>query len=115
MTKLMNKKCVPCEGGEPPLPPNRIRKLINELDGWRLNDVETEISHYFKFTNFYKTIAFVNAIAWIAHHENHHPRLEVGYHYCIVHYTTHAAKGLTENDFICAAKIDELMRLGTEF
>ncbi|HAT8983211.1 TPA: 4a-hydroxytetrahydrobiopterin dehydratase, partial [Legionella pneumophila subsp. pneumophila] len=67
------------------------------------------IKRAFSFKNFYETMAFVNAIAWIANIENHHPDLEVGYNYCRVHFMTHALNGLTHNDFICAAKIDKLL------
>jgi 4a-hydroxytetrahydrobiopterin dehydratase len=63
----------------------------------------------FEFKNYYKTMAFVNAVAWIAHQENHHPDLFVGYNRCRVQYTTHAIAGLSENDFICAAKVDALI------
>ena len=69
----------------------------------------TEIRREFAFKGFYKTMGFVNAVAWIANGEGHHPDLEVGWGRCLVRYTTHAVDGLTENDFICAAKIDALM------
>lgn len=111
MTKLINKKCLPCESGSTPLPADRIRKLVSDLPGWRANDVETEIYKKFEFNNFYRTMSFVNAVAWVANGENHHPILEVSYDYCIVRYSTHAVNGLTENDFICASKIDELIQL----
>lgn len=108
MTKLINKHCVPCDANTAPLALDKLHKLIEQLDGWRFNDVETHVTKFFKFPNFYKTMAFVNAVAWIAHNENHHPSLDVGYEHVRVTYSTHAAKGLTENDFICAAKVDEL-------
>ena len=63
----------------------------------------------YHFLNYYETMAFVNAVAWIAHRENHHPDLEVGYKECCVRYSTHAIGGLSENDFICAAKVDRLL------
>jgi 4a-hydroxytetrahydrobiopterin dehydratase len=65
----------------------------------------TAIERHFIFKNFHQTMAFTNAVAWIAHQENHHPDLKIGYQNCIVTYSTHAINGLTENDFICAAKI----------
>ncbi|EKD54225.1 MAG: pterin-4-alpha-carbinolamine dehydratase [uncultured bacterium] len=105
---LQAKKCLPCEGGVPPLPSEKVSKLLGEVKNWEVNAEKTMIERRFAFKNFYKTMAFVNAIAWIANQENHHPDMEVGYNYCVVHYTTHAIKGLSENDFICAAKINAL-------
>jgi 4a-hydroxytetrahydrobiopterin dehydratase len=83
--------------------------LLKQLDGWTLADDAKMISRDYQFKGFYKTMAFVNAIAWIANSENHHPDLEVGYGHCLVKYNTHAIDGLSENDFICAAKIDALI------
>lgn len=80
-----------------------------QAKGWRLNDKATEISRTFEFKNFYETMGFVNAVAWIANHEDHHPDIEVSYKRCLVRYSTHAIKGLSMNDFICAAKINELL------
>lgn len=101
---LSEKRCTPCAGGTPPLPPEKIDQLLPSLDGWQ--QTGGEISKTFQFRNYYETIAFVNAIAWISHRENHHPDLEVGYRQCRVRYSTHAIGGLSENDFICAAKIE---------
>jgi 4a-hydroxytetrahydrobiopterin dehydratase len=67
------------------------------------------IRREFRFKNFYETMAFVNAVAWISHREDHHPDLELGYNHCVVHYSTHATGGLSENDFICAARVDALL------
>ena len=105
---LTSKHCVPCEGGVPALTKEQREKLLGTVNNWQVNNEGTIITRRFTFKGFYKTMAFVNAVAWIANQENHHPDLEVGYNYCTVHYTTHAIKGLTENDFICAAKIDAL-------
>jgi 4a-hydroxytetrahydrobiopterin dehydratase len=66
----------------------------------------------FQFKNYYETMAFVNAVAWVAHREDHHPDLEVGYNKCTVRYSTHSVGGLSENDFICAAKVDSLLANG---
>ena len=82
--------------------------LLPELRDWKL-DRNQSISRRFEFDDFYETMAFVNALAWIAHREDHHPDLEVGYKTCNVRYATHAVNGLSENDFICAAKIDALV------
>ncbi len=105
---LSDKHCVPCEGGVAPLSKEKVQELLSTLTDWKVNTENTRITRHFSFKNFYKTMAFVNAIAWMANQENHHPDLEVGYNYCIVHYATHAIKGLSENDFICAAKVDAL-------
>jgi len=101
---LSDKTCSPCEGGTSPLPQENIDRLLQSLDGWA--QTGGEISKIFQFHNYYETMAFVNAIAWISHRENHHPDLEVGYRQCRVRYSTHAIGGLSENDFICAAKIE---------
>jgi 4a-hydroxytetrahydrobiopterin dehydratase len=101
---LSEKSCLPCEGGSAPLPQERIDQLLPSLAGWAQTGME--ISKTFRFRNYYETMAFVNATAWISHRENHHPDLEVGYQQCRVRYTTHAIGGLSENDFICAAKIE---------
>lgn len=76
---------------------------------WKIHDDDLEIQRTFAFKNYYQTIAFVNALAWIAHREDHHPELQVSYKHCVVHYSTHSVGGLSENDFICAAKIDALL------
>jgi 4a-hydroxytetrahydrobiopterin dehydratase len=108
MSELSNKSCKPCEGGAPALARAEAQKLLAQIPEWSLNDGANEINRSFKFKNYYETMAFVNALAWIAHREDHHPDLEVGYSRCLVRYSTHAVKGLSENDFICAAKIDVL-------
>lgn len=105
---LQSKRCLPCEGGVPALTKDKVTTLLSEVEEWKVNAENTIITRRFAFKNFYKTMAFVNAIAWIANQENHHPDMEVGYNYCVVHYTTHAINGLSENDFICAAKVDAL-------
>ncbi len=110
MTDLVNKHCQSCEGGVAPLNADQARVMIGEIHAdWQLNDAGNEISRSFKFKNYYQTIAFVNALAWVSHQEDHHPDLEVGYSRCLVRYSTHAIGGLSDNDFICAAKIDALI------
>lgn len=108
MSELRTIRCVGCEGGIPALTRDEISKLLPEVKGWEVSKDETFISKRYSFKGFYKTMAFVNAVAWIANQENHHPDMEVGYNYCLIKYTTHAVNGLTKNDFICAAKIDSL-------
>lgn len=109
MSQLTEKSCTPCEGGVPPLDDAAVSALLGKIHAdWALNDSGKEIRREFRFKGYYKTIAFVNAVAWIANSEGHHPDLEVSYNRCLVRYTTHAIDGLTDNDFICAAKIDAL-------
>ena len=109
MTDLTKKSCKSCEPGTPPLTRDRAADLIQRTPGWALNEAATEISRTFKFKNYYETLAFVNAQAWIVHREDHHPDLEVGYNRCHMRFSTHSVKGLSENDFICAAKINTLL------
>ncbi len=106
---LTSKTCKPCEGGVAPLSAAEIAPLLDKLDGWEAKDGEIAKTHH--FADYYQTMAFVNAVAWLSHRENHHPDLEVGYNRCRVRYSTHAIGGLSENDFICAAKVDGLFRL----
>lgn len=109
MEDLTQKHCLPCEGGVPALDAKAVTQYLKHLPEWKVNSDNKEISRDFKFKNYYHTMAFVNAIAWMAHQENHHPDLEVGYNHCRVRYSTHAIGGLSENDFICAAKVDALL------
>jgi 4a-hydroxytetrahydrobiopterin dehydratase len=104
---LAARHCQPCEGGTPPLAEEEIGRMLARLEGWEYE--EGEIRKTFHFKNYFRTMAFVNATAWISHRENHHPDLQVGYNTCRVSYRTHAIGGLSENDFICAARIDALM------
>jgi len=106
---LITRHCKPCEGGVDPLDRSESERLCAELTGWQLDAAAAEIARAFRFRNFHETMEFVNALAWVAHREDHHPDLEVGYSRVNVRYTTHAIGGLSENDFICAAKIDELL------
>ena len=110
MSGLSSKRCVPCEGGTNALETARAEELLGELHGdWAISEDGKEIRRDFMFKGYYRTMAFVNALAWIANNEGHHPDLEVGYNHCLVRYTTHAIDGLSENDFICAAKVDALL------
>jgi len=109
MSDLTAKRCKPCEGGVPPLSADEAQSLLAKLSsGWVLSKEAPVIRREFKFKDFYRTMSFVNALAHIANIEDHHPDLEVGYGYCRVQFSTHAIKGLSENDFICAAKIDQI-------
>ena len=106
MSDLTTKKCKPCEGGVDPLRPAEVENLRKHLNGWDL--AGGAIVKTYSFKSHYETLAFVNAAAWISHRENHHPDMTVGYNACRVSYVTHAISGLSENDFICAAKLDAL-------
>ena len=111
MSELAQKKCKPCEGGAAPLTRSAAEALLARLDGWKLAADQLSIRRELAFKDFYRTMSFVNAVAHVANIEDHHPDLEVGYNYCRIRFTTHAIKGLSENDFICAAKIDQIPRL----
>ncbi len=107
--QLEQRKCIPCEGGMAPLTRDRIDTLLAQIPGWSLSDDGKRIGRRFEFKGFYKTMAFINAMAWIANQEGHHPDFDAGYNFCRVHFTTHAIDGLSENDFICAAKLNALL------
>ena len=111
MTELAKKRCIPCEGGVKPLDAVQTAQLLKQLTAdWKVINDGKAIEATFNFKNYYPTTAFVNAVAYIAHREDHHPDITFGYKTCTVRYWTHASNGLTENDFICAAKVDELLR-----
>lgn len=110
MSELAKKRCVPCEGNVAPLDLGRASKLKEQLRAeWKLVNEGKGLRATFAFDNYYRTTAFVNAVAWIAHVEDHHPDIAFGYKSCTIDYWTHAIDGLSENDFICAAKIDALL------
>jgi 4a-hydroxytetrahydrobiopterin dehydratase len=107
---LSRRHCQPIAGGTLPLNAARVQVLLEALHpDWASDASGGNISRTFRFGNYYQTMAFVNALAWIAHAEDHHPDIEVGYNRCVVRYSTHSTGGLSENDFICAAKIDALL------
>ena len=106
MTNLLTLTCQPRTG--PALTRAAAERLLNEIPGWTLNETANAITRIWKFGNYYETMAFVNALAWVAHREDHHPDLEVGYNRCVVRFSTHSVNGLSENDFICAAKLNAL-------
>jgi len=106
---LVDRRCHPCEGGVEPLSREQSEELMRALhDDWALSPDGLEISRSFEFPAYSRTLAFANAVAWIAVSEGHHPVLTIEYGRCAVSYTTHAIDGLSDNDFICAAKIDRL-------
>jgi 4a-hydroxytetrahydrobiopterin dehydratase len=107
MAELSARHCTPCEGGVAPFTRAAADEMLLNLDGgWSLSDDGRSIGREFRFRDFYRTMSFVNALAHIANLEDHHPDLELGYNYCRVRFSTHSIGGLSENDFICAAKID---------
>ena len=106
---LANRRCQPCEKGTKPLDATRVAAMLAQVPGWEHQG--GQIVKTFSFKNYYETMAFVNAAAWVSHREDHHPDLEVGYNRCRVRYSTHSVGGLSENDFICAAKLESLLHL----
>lgn len=110
MTALAQKRCVPCEGKTPPLPTKEAVALKTELrKEWAFTADGKQLVATFQFKNYYHTTAFVNAAVYVAHREDHHPDISFGYKTVSMTWWTHTADGLTENDFICAAKIDLLL------
>lgn len=105
---LTQKQCKPCESGLAPLLQPEVDVLMATLSGWQQYD--HLISKKYLFKDYYQTMAFVNAIAWLSHREAHHPELLVTFNSCLVEYSTHAIHGLSENDFICAAQVDALFK-----
>lgn len=106
---LTQKKCVPCEGGDPPLTQAQVQAYLPQIsDEWQVED-NKKIQREFTFADFKRAMGFVNRIAEIAEDEGHHPDLYIFYNKVRVELWTHAVKGLSENDFIIAAKIDQLL------
>jgi 4a-hydroxytetrahydrobiopterin dehydratase len=106
---LVQAHCSPLRGKEHRLTEARLRELLPEVPEWDLVEDGHAISRTFRFDDYHRTMAFVNALAYIAHREDHHPDLGVHYNRCVVRYSTHDVGGLSENDFICAAKADALV------
>ncbi len=106
MNDLTSRHCKP---GAEKLSTGQVRDYLGKLGDWQLSKDERSIHSTFQFDNYYQTISFVNAVAWMANREDHHPDLEVSYNRCVVRYSTHDAGGLTDNDFICAAKVIALL------
>lgn len=109
MTPLAQQQCISPAAGLERLADDQLPGLLSQVAGWEHDPDTQSIARTFKFENYYQTIAFVNAVAWIAHGEDHHPDLDVGYNRCTAHFTTHAVNGLSLNDFISAAKINTLL------
>ena len=112
MSDLTDKKCVPCEGGIIPFDISEIHKYQKKVDGWDIIKDEEEIfflNKIFNFSNFLESQEFVNIVGRISEQEGHHPDISFGWGYTKIKITTHAIKGLSENDFILAAKIDKII------
>ncbi len=107
---LTSRKCQPVKAGTPPMTSAAIAATLQTIPGWELKN--GVITREFTFKDHYVTMAFVNAVAWISHTEDHHPDLFVGYNRCRVSYATHSVGGISENDFICAAKVNALPGIG---
>lgn len=104
---LLNKKCVPCEGkGIKPFTKDEAEDYLKELEGWKANQSFMQISKEFKFKDFIGAINFVDRVADVAEMEGHHPDIHVYYNKVVIELWTHSIGGLSENDFIVAARID---------
>jgi 4a-hydroxytetrahydrobiopterin dehydratase len=106
MTQLLHSRCKPLEG-QPAMSDSEIRAHLNEVSGWQL--VNGSIEKTFSFKDYLETMAFVNAMAWICHTEDHHPDLSMGYNRVVLRFNTHSVGGISINDFICAAKVNALV------
>jgi 4a-hydroxytetrahydrobiopterin dehydratase len=106
MNDLLGRHCIPLEG-QPAMDAATVREHLSRTGGWVLAD--GAIEKRFEFPDFHRTMAFVNAVAWVAHAEDHHPELRVSYNRCTLRFNTHSVGGISINDFICAAKVDALL------
>ena len=114
MSELTKKKCIPCEGGVIPFDISEIHKYQKKVDGWIITKDKNKIfflSKKFKFKNFLDSQNFINKVGEISENEGHHPDISFGWGYADIKITTHAIEGLSENDFILAAKIDKLINV----
>ena len=104
--ELVQKKCKPCEGGTIPLTKEQANEFLDQIPGWEIKD--GHVYRQFKFKNFRESISFVNKVAEIAEEEGHHPDITINYSKVAVELFTHSIKGLSENDFILAAKVNKI-------
>ncbi len=109
---LLAQHCVPRKGKDAGLAHAEVSALLALLPEWHLTPDSGEIRKEFRFADYFHTMAFVNALASIAHREDHHPDVEFGYNRCVVRWSTHDVGGLSLNDFICAAKVEDLRARG---
>ncbi len=108
ISSLMRKKCKSSDNGLEKLSMEKIQLILEELKDW--SHLDNYIQKSYQFTDHYSAISFMNAVAWISHREDHHPNTEVGYNLVKVKYSTHSVGGISENDFICAVKVDDLLK-----
>jgi 4a-hydroxytetrahydrobiopterin dehydratase len=106
MTNLLHQSCQALKDA-PPMGDTEIHSHLHEVNGWQI--AEGAIEKTFRFKNFHETMAFMNAVAWICHTENHHPEARLGYDHCVLRFRTHSVGGVSINDFICAAKVNSLI------
>jgi len=104
-SKWAAKRCQACQPGAAAMTQAAVKAVLPDLPGWTGNG--KAISKTYSFADYYHTMAFVNAVASVAHAEDHHPDMAVGYNKCTVTYSTHSVGGVSENDLICAAKVEE--------
>ena len=109
LQSLLQETCVALDDKAAKLEPAEARELCAVIDGWEMSSDNNSIFKTFTHKNYYETIAFVNAVAWIAHQQDHHPDMYVTYKQCKITYSTHTVGGLSRNDFICAARINQLL------
>ena len=114
MSDLTKKKCIPCEGGVIPFAITEIHKYQKKVDGWKIINSKNNIyflEKEFLFKNFLESQKFINEVGKVSEIEGHHPDIKFGWGYAKIEITTHAIKGLSENDFILAAKIDQIINV----
>jgi 4a-hydroxytetrahydrobiopterin dehydratase len=109
MSELSRKTCTPCRGGIPPLAPEEARRLLQSVPEWSLSEDARTIARRFRFRDFSSAMQFAVRVGELAEEERHHPDIKFGWGYCDVSFRTHKIKGLHENDFIMAAKLDALL------
>jgi 4a-hydroxytetrahydrobiopterin dehydratase len=109
VTDLLAQRSKELPKGTPALAKTEVEKLLAQVSGWELSTDGKRITRAYEFENFHSTIEFVNALAYVIHKEDHHPDLEVSYKTCKVTFWTHTVGGLSMNDFICAAKLNNLI------
>jgi len=105
--ELLMQNCKPIAPGTPALGGHDLEHKLSHAEGWEIDN--EELTKTFQFEDHYQTMAFVNAVAWISHREDHHPTMVVGYNTCNLRYSTHTVGGISDNDFICSAKVDHLV------
>ncbi len=106
-TTMVMEPCQPIAEGTSALSDHDVKHLLSHVDDWTAG--AGLIEKTYRFEDHYQTMAFVNAVAWISHREDHHPQMVVGYNTCTLSYNTHTVNGLSRNDFLCAAKADHLV------